>query len=49
LWSREDDDSVWIRLGGIDGDPEIRPSHRHDIADAAVWEPIPDDGIPHYN
>ena len=50
LWSREDDeDSVWVRLGGIDGDPGIRPSYRHDVAHAAVWEPIPDDGIPHYD
>ena len=48
LWSREDDESVWVRLGGVDGDPGIRPSHRHDVGYAAVWEPIPDDGIPHY-
>jgi hypothetical protein len=49
LWSRrEGEDSVWVRLGGIDGDPGIRPSYRQDVAFAAVWEPIPDDGIPHY-
>ena len=48
LWSREGNDTVWVRLGGIDGDPGIRPSHRQCVAYAAVWEPIPDDGIPHY-
>ena len=50
LWSRrEGEDSVWIRLGGVDGDPGIRPSQRHHVAHAAVWEPVPDDGIPRYD
>jgi hypothetical protein len=50
LWSRDDaGDSVWVRLGGLDGDPGIRPSYRMYVAYAAPWEPIPDDEIPHYD
>jgi hypothetical protein len=50
LWSRDDaGESVWVRLGGLDGDPGIRPSYRMYVAHAAPWEPIPDDGIPHYD
>ena len=37
-----------IRLGTFDGDPGIRPSVRQFTAYAAVWEPIPDDGLPRY-
>ena len=37
-----------VRLGAIDGDPQIRPS-AHQFTDyAAVWEPIPDDGLPRF-
>jgi hypothetical protein len=35
-----------VRLGAIDGDPGVRPSRRHHTATAAVWEPLPDDGLP---
>jgi hypothetical protein len=35
-----------VRLGAIDGDPGVRPSLRHHVATAAVWEPLPDDGLP---
>ena len=47
LWSRsqEDPDVISIRLGAFDGDPGIRPTYRQFVADAAVWEPIPDDGL----
>ena len=50
LWSRSptDPDVVSVRLGAIDGDPGIRPQHRQFVAYAAVWEPIPDDGLPRY-
>ena len=34
-----------VRLGVIDGDPGLRPIGRQYVADAAVWEPIPDDGL----
>ena len=37
--------TIGVRLGTIDGDPGIRPTHRHHTATAAVWEPIPDDGL----
>ena len=44
----EDADRVGVRMGAIDGDPGIRPSARQYTAYAAVWEPIPDDGLPRY-
>jgi hypothetical protein len=44
----QDDQPLGIRLGGLDGDPGIRPSYRHHVATAAVWEPIPDDGLPRH-
>jgi hypothetical protein len=34
-----------IRLGTVDGDPGIRPSYHQRVETAAVWEPIPDDGL----
>ena len=37
-----------VRLGAIDGDPGIRPALRHHVETAAVWEPIPDDGLPRF-
>jgi len=48
LFSRApgDEPDVGLRLGVFDGDPGIRPSARHHTATAAVWEPIPDDGLP---
>src|SRR5947209_18841331 len=50
LWSRhpEDPDVVAVRLGAFDRDPGIRPSYRQYVADAAPWEPIPDDGLPRH-
>ena len=47
LWSRsqEDSDVISIRLGAFDGDPGIRPTYRQFVAYAALWEPIPDDGL----
>ena len=50
LWSRDPDDpeAKSVRLGAIDGDPGIRPSARQFTASAALWEPIPDDGLPRY-
>jgi hypothetical protein len=37
--------TVGIRLGAVDGDPGVRPSCRQYVAYAAVWEPLPDDGL----
>jgi hypothetical protein len=50
LWARDpnDPDMIGVRLGAIDGDPGIRPSYRHHVAYAAVWEPLPDDGLPRF-
>ena len=41
-------ESIGIRLGTFDADPGIRPSVRQFVADAALWERIPDDGLPRY-
>lgn len=50
LWSRTPATPgvVSIRLGTFDGDPGIRPSLHQYVDDAAVWEPIPDDGLPRF-
>jgi hypothetical protein len=47
LFSRDADDhtQMSIRMGAFDGDPGIRPSWRMFTDYAAVWEPIPDDGL----
>jgi hypothetical protein len=51
LFSREPGtkDYTGVRLGAIDGDPGIRPQWRQYVAYAAVWEEIPDDGLPRYD
>jgi hypothetical protein len=50
LFSRSGSDgaNVGVRLGTVDGDPQIRPTHRQFTAYAAVWEQIPDDGLPRH-
>jgi hypothetical protein len=50
LWSAHptDRDRVFIRFGTFDTDPGIRPQYRQFVRYAAPWEPIPDDGVPHY-
>jgi hypothetical protein len=50
LFSRSphDPDQLAVRLGAFDGDPGVRPSARQFVASAAVWEPLPDDGLPRY-
>jgi hypothetical protein len=50
LFSRspENADQVGVRLGALDGDPGIRPDAHQFVAYAASWEPLPDDGLPHY-
>ncbi len=46
LWSVDPEGNVsGVRLGAFDGDPGIRPSYRQYVAYAAVWEPLPDDGL----
>jgi hypothetical protein len=46
--SPQDPDVLVVRLGAFDGDPGIRPSARQFVDSAAVWEPIPDDGLPRF-
>jgi hypothetical protein len=50
LWSVHPDDRevMSIRLGAFDDDPGVRPAYRQFTAYAAVWEPLPDDGLPRY-
>jgi hypothetical protein len=50
LYSRnpEDPAQMSVRMSAFDGDPGVRPSWRGFVADAAVWEPIPDDGLVRY-
>ena len=50
LFSRdpENPDTVGVRLGTFDGDPGIRPQWHQFVAYAAVWEPLPDDGLPRH-
>jgi hypothetical protein len=43
-----DGDHVAVRLGTFDGDPGIRPDHHQRVDTAAVWEALPDDGLPRY-
>jgi hypothetical protein len=47
LFSRnpEDPAQMSVRLGAFDGDPGVRPRFRQFVADAAAWEPVPDDGL----
>jgi hypothetical protein len=39
---------VSVRFGVLDGDPEIRPQYRTFVDSKAVWDELPDDGLPHY-
>jgi hypothetical protein len=50
LWSRNPDDPevLSVRLGAFDGDPGIRPAYRQFVDYAAVWDEIPDDGLPRF-
>jgi hypothetical protein len=50
MWSRHPDEPevISVRLGTFDEDPGIRPAYRQYVADAAPWEPIPEDGLPRY-
>jgi hypothetical protein len=40
--------TVGIRLGAVDGDPEVRPRWHQWVDSAPDWEPIPDDGLRRY-
>ncbi|MGD0166396.1 MAG: GFA family protein [Gaiellaceae bacterium] len=38
-------DTVWVRLGALDGDPGLRPSRHVWVDSAPAWFPVPDDGL----
>jgi hypothetical protein len=50
LYSRapEGFERVAVRLGAVDGDPGIRPQYHQFTASAAVWDPLPEDGLPRH-
>ena len=49
LFSSHPDGAIWsVRMGTLDEDPGLRPSHRQFVAYAATWEVIPDDGVPRF-
>ncbi len=39
---------VSIRLGSLDGDPEIRPQYHQFVDSAAPWVDLPEDGLPRH-
>jgi hypothetical protein len=43
-----DGPEISIRLGSLDGDPEIRPQYHSFVDSRAVWDEIPDDGLRRY-
>ena len=45
---RDSGEITIVRMSAFDGDPGIRPTARQFVAYAAVWEPIPDDGLPRF-
>jgi hypothetical protein len=48
-WPPGSEEPRIVRLGVIDGDPGVRPGARQFVANAASWEPIPDDGLPRFD
>jgi hypothetical protein len=42
------DNTIGVRMGTIDGDPKVEFKHRQFTDFAAVWEAIPDDGLPRF-
>ena len=43
------DEHSLVRMGVIDGDPGIRMQGHQYLESAAVWEPVPDDGLPRFD
>jgi hypothetical protein len=37
-----------VRLGALDGDPEVRPMRHSYVDSRAPWDELPDDGLPRY-
>ncbi len=47
MWSEHPDDPELraVRFGSFDSDPGIRPTYHQYVDYAAVWEPLPEDGL----
>jgi hypothetical protein len=43
-----DGPEVSVRLGSLDGDPEIRPQYHSFVESRAAWDELPDDDLPRY-
>jgi hypothetical protein len=43
-----DGPEVSVRLGALDGDPGIRPQYHSWTESRAVWDELPEDGLPRY-
>jgi hypothetical protein len=43
-----DGPEISIRFGALDGDPQIRPEYHSFTESRAVWDELPDDGLPRY-
>jgi hypothetical protein len=43
-----DGPEVSVRLGALDGEPDVRPQYHSFAADHAPWEDLPDDGLPRF-
>jgi hypothetical protein len=49
MWSVSPDGQTFsVRFGVFDSDPGIRPNCHQFVAYAAVWDTIPDDGLPRF-
>ncbi len=49
MWSVSPDGETFsVRFGVFDGDPGIRPNCHQFVAYAAVWDSIPEDGLPRF-
>jgi hypothetical protein len=48
MFSRTAEGRVSVRLGVLDGDPEITPTYHQFTADAVGWEQMLDDGLPRH-
>ena len=51
LWSQSvtDPEVISVRFGVFDDDPGVRPTCHQFVAYAAVWQPLPDDGLPRFD
>jgi hypothetical protein len=41
-------EKITVRFGALDGDPGLRPQYHSFVDSRAVWDTLPDDGLPRY-